>query len=245
MTQPFGIFIQCYKQPYATYEALKSAREHYPEATIIVVSDNGYDYTEMASHFNCTYIHETESISPTYTELESGYHIIHANNLIKRLLKVFQLFKEEYIMWLEDDVSINSKITDMFRYDINGFCPNIFPIQKVKDKYPFLSEDVVYRFSGHGGSVYHKDNMINYFQNKETIDDILLHWLDYGFPVTICVDFLCSSIALLSKGTVGSYNGHCDGYDGINNGIIIQHQYKKFYNLPLPEHIKPLVVLEK
>ena len=44
----FGVFLQCYKQPFATYNAIRSVREHYPSCTIVILSDNGYDYTELA-----------------------------------------------------------------------------------------------------------------------------------------------------------------------------------------------------
>lgn len=243
MTQPFGIFFQCHKQPYATYEALKSARQHYPESTIVLLSDNGYNYSKMAEYFKCIYIHENENIPVTYSELDSGYHITNSKNLINRFSNAFKQIKEEYIMLLEDDVSINNKIIDTFKYDINGYCPNVFDIHryKLKDKYPFLSENIVYHFSGHGGSVYHKVNILKYFNNIQVIDDILYNWKQYNFPSTICVDFLCSAIVLLNKGTIGSYEGHCDGFGGKHNHIKVQHQYKAYYNLPLPQHIIQLI----
>lgn len=51
----FGIYFQCYKQPYAIYKALESIRMFYKDCTIILLSDNGYDYSEIAKYFNCTY----------------------------------------------------------------------------------------------------------------------------------------------------------------------------------------------
>jgi len=40
---------QCYKNPLATYECLESFRRFYPDSQVVLYSDNGYDYIEMAS----------------------------------------------------------------------------------------------------------------------------------------------------------------------------------------------------
>jgi hypothetical protein len=57
-----GAFLQCYKNPLATYHSFFSFKKYYPQGTIVLLSDNGYDYTEMVKHFTCIYIHETENI---------------------------------------------------------------------------------------------------------------------------------------------------------------------------------------
>jgi hypothetical protein len=62
MSQPFGAYLQCHKQPLATYKCLESFRNNYPDSTVILLSDNGYDYSEMANFFGCIYIHENENI---------------------------------------------------------------------------------------------------------------------------------------------------------------------------------------
>ena len=61
-TQEFGAYLQCYKNPYATYKCLESFRTFYPDNTIVLLSDNGYDYTKMAEYFKCIYIHSNENI---------------------------------------------------------------------------------------------------------------------------------------------------------------------------------------
>ena len=61
-TQEFGAYLQCHKNPYATYKCLESFRKFYPDNTVVLLSDNGYDYTEMAKYFRCIYIHSDENI---------------------------------------------------------------------------------------------------------------------------------------------------------------------------------------
>jgi hypothetical protein len=246
MSQPFGVYLQCYKNPFATYKCLESLRRHYPDCTVILLSDNGYDYTNMAKFFNCIYIHETQNLPLIYKDIDTGSHINHAIQLIKRICNAFQLCKEEYIMWLEDDVVINKPITDTFKHSINGFCPNNIEQFKnnieLKEKYPYIDSNNVYKFTGHGGSVFHKQTLLNTFTKEDIVIDILLNWKNYGFPTDICQDFLFSVLAILNGGTVGPYEGHCDGYgNNIRNNINVQHQYKRWYDIELPNELKHLV----
>ena len=232
----FGAYLQCHKQPYATYHCLLSFRTHYPNATVVLLSDNGYDYTEMAKHFRCIYIHG-ESI-PLMVTLEEDY-ITKSHTLIERMEKVFPLIKEEYIMWLEDDVRVNDLIQEPFRYDLNGHCPNQFTWNIDKTKYPLHG---VYHWSGHGGSVYHKEKLLSYFKNKTVIQDVLVNWKKYNLTSNICHDFFWSLIITLQGGTVGPYKGHADCYYK-NENIRVQHQYKVWYNVPMPKELAHLVNL--
>ena len=123
--QEFGAYLQCYKNPFATFICLMSFRNFYPTSTIVLLSDNGYDYTEMAKYFQCIYIHSTESLLLIYRYVygDGKYEI--SFKLIDRVVNAFKLCKEEYVMWLEDDVVINNMITDTFKYHINGFVQTI------------------------------------------------------------------------------------------------------------------------
>ena len=106
----FGAFLQCHKQPFATYVSLSSFRKFYPNNTIVLISDNGYDYTEMAKHFNCIYIHSTEKANFNHKDLDSGSHIENSHKLIERFYNAYSLIKEEYVLLLEDDVIINKPV---------------------------------------------------------------------------------------------------------------------------------------
>jgi hypothetical protein len=241
MSQLFGGCLQCYKNPYATYKCLESFRNFYPDVTIVLLSDNGYDFSEMAKLFNCIYIHENENIPFFYEILEDGNYITNSKKLIERVSKVFNLVKEDYVMWLEDDVSINNIILDNFKYDLNGYSPNQIPIEELSKKYIFLNKDNIYKFSGHGGSIFNKNFFLNSLKNKEIIDDILVNWKKYKFCSNIPLDFLLSIIITLNQGTIGDYKGHYDCYGYKNNNIIVQHQYKVWYNHKMPKELEYLV----
>ena len=78
----FGAYFQCYKNPYATYKCLESFRKFYPESTIVLLSDNGYNYSEMAKKFNCIYIHEMTNLPFIHNNLQDESYIICSNKLL-------------------------------------------------------------------------------------------------------------------------------------------------------------------
>lgn len=249
VTPPFGVYLQCHKNSYATYKCLESLRKFYPECTVVLLSDNGYDFTEMAKFFGCIYIHEKENLWLTYKDLDSGSHISNSLKLIQRINHAFSLCKEDYVMWLEDDVIINSPITSPLLYDINGFCPNRiqdFSNIELKKTYDFVDVNKEYKITGHGGSLFHKRNTIACFENQPIIMDILLNWRKYRFPADIGQDFLFSVIITLNGGTIGPYDGHYDGFNRhtIYQEMTVQHQYKRWYGVDLPDDLKYLVSRE-
>jgi hypothetical protein len=199
------------------------------------LSDGGYEYSEMAKQFGCIYIHG-ESI-PLLTSLEEDY-ITKSYALLYRVQKAFSLIKEDYIMWLEDDVCVNGVIQDTFRYDVNGYCPNQFQtFWKIdKEKYPLNG---VYCWSGQGGSVYHKKSFLKYMRNTPVIHDVLVNWKKYNLTSSIYHDFFWSLIVTLQGGTVGAYQGHEDCFHK-NETITVQHQYKVWYGVPMPKELAHL-----
>lgn len=242
--QPFGAFLQCFKNPYATYISIASMRKFYPDATIVMLSDDGYDYTEMAKHFNCEYIHCNDKANFNHKDLDSGSHIENSHKLIDRFYRAYSLIKEDYVLLLEDDVIINRPITQPFGFDINGNCVNNFQkyiIDEFNKNYPHVTPGLNYCFSGAGGSIMHRKNMMKYMENKDTINDLLHNWKKYRLAGDICQDFLFSCIVRLNNGTIGWHRETNDGFNVIRPHLAVQHQFKKYYNVPLPDGLKHLV----
>ena len=249
-TPSFGAHFQCYKNPYATYKVLESFRRVYPDSTVVLISDNGYDYTPMAKYFSCIYIHTTSHIAYILNEAKGNFNqeLLESNTIqfIERFKMVAELCPEDYIMWLEDDVKINKKITDTFRYDLNGYCPNKVPahfLSRMMDDFSILNTITDYRFSGHGGSIFKKSKLLECLNDTTTLNTLNQHWTSYGIR-DWTQDFFISVFITVKGGTVGPYDGHVDCYyDVDNNGqICVQHQYKRYYGVPMPDELKHLYI---
>lgn len=252
MTTPsFGAYFQCYKNPYATYRVLESFRRHYPSSTVVLCSDNGYDYTKMAEHFNCIYHHRTKNMWLIYGKCEEidkgkdGEHIPWAKELLSHMKSMFSLIKEDYMLWLEDDIAINHPISDPCINDINGFNPNTYwenmKVQLSK-KYTHIHPLKDYTWSGGGGSIFNKKAILHYLDNEPIINDILMNWRNYDLTSNIVCDFLLSIIVHCNCGTVGSLHAVGDGpCNEIITSLAIQHQYKRYYGVPMPSELSHLV----
>jgi hypothetical protein len=232
-------YFQCHKNPYATYESLKRFRAFYPTEPIILLSDNGYDYTEMAKHFNCTYLHETTSCRLTLP-IRDGYQ-----STVERLRKVFSIISTEYFMLLEDDVHVFARYSEQFKGDINGNCINTLR-SSVLNNIPFSAvknEDKY--FTGHGGSVYKTATMVRLLDNKDQINWLLDHWEKVGLGPMVDVDIFLSLIVVVNGGRIHHLSEHKDLLTNRVTdmvGLAALHQVKYFYGKELPENLKRLVL---
>jgi hypothetical protein len=228
MTHHFGAYYQCYKQPLATEKCLEAFRAAYPDAPLILLSDNGFDYTALAERFSCIYIHSNENIGLIFN-LSDPTYVQKATKLLDRLRSAFTMIDATYIMWLEDDVLVKGPVKSELRYDMNGFCPNLYKpdiISRLSQTYTQLDPTKPYRWTGHGGSIFRKDAILNALQHDDIIHDILTHWWT---PYRIIAnrfsqDDILSVLTHLNGGTLGPYDGHGD-----SKRSLIQHQYKVWY----------------
>lgn len=250
-----GAYLQCYKNPYATYKMLEAFRKYYPDSTVVLLSDNGYDYTEMANHFNCIYIHSSSNVPLIYNhveeidKMEQGAHVQWANQLMDRLYTCFSKIKEDYVLWLEDDVLVNRVMNGPFSSDINGFNPNQYwksMCEALSKTYPTIQPDGVYTWSGGGGSIYNKSKMLAYFEKRDIINDLVIHWRSYQLTSNIVFDFLLSLLTNIQSGTVGLYRGTGDGpCHAADHLLENQHQYKHYYGVPMPVELSHLVSMNE
>lgn len=242
----FGAYFQCHKDPLSTYICLESFRQFHPDASVVLVSDNGHDYSKLAEHFGCHYIHCNRNLVYIHRHMHDGSHIEHAMSLIERIVDALSRIKEEYFMWLEDDVVINSPIEQDMPHTINGYCPWSFnknTIEALHIHYPFIIPSRIYRWSGHGGSIFNKRDILEVFANKKVVTDVLDNWQTYNLlPDELPQDYFFSLLVHLNKKTIGSYEGHADGVNNeLDKNIPVQHQYKRFYGQSMPRELAHLV----
>jgi len=245
-----GAFFQCYKNPYATYKALESFREYYPDSPIVLLSDNGYNYEKMAEHFKCKYIHSNENV-PVWIEHKSDeQYVSMGRKLVERVCECFKQLNCEYILLLEDDVKVQNPIYPVMLQqgaDIFGYNPNSISTEMIRifhEKYNTIDTNKNYNYSGHGGSFYKKDSCIEFFSNKDVIEDVLNAYRNYRgthLPTNMNQDQLLSLIIMLQNGKINNLHGHVDCQHMNRKDCFNQHQYKVFYNQPMPLELQYLV----
>lgn len=220
-----GAFFQCYKNRTATWHALKAFRDAYPRSTVILMSDNGSDFSDIATEFNAKYFHETESCAPSFDCTDKAKQAL----CIARWQKYLPLIEEEYFMVLEDDVLVKKAYEEPFLGTINGNTINTIN-PRVWKNIPFAKISGKKPYSGHGGSVYHKGRFLHAISNKEVVQYLFEHWKEIGLcPNHIDFDILCSILVILDGGTIHKLNTHKDMGTNQTSDANVLHQYKVHY----------------
>ena len=231
-----GAYFQCHKQPNATYHALRRFRAAYPDTTIVLVSDNGYNYSRMAAYFGAIYIHEDTNAGPcgkTHDKIRVW---------LERLSKGMGLIKEEFCMLLEDDVNVVSRYNEPFNGTINGNFVNKIKSSTFKtiDYYKGVAEDKFY--TGHGGSVFKVQELIKILANTDKLEWLINNWSKLGPWTSIDGDIMLCLMTLTNGGTVSQLHGHKELYTNAANlsGAAVIHQCKDYYDSPNDETIDSL-----
>ena len=244
----------CYKSPYATYESLSKFKKYHPFSKIFLISDNGYDYSEMAKHFNCEYTHLDESINTGfnwYKKLSHNDAMIKYNKFCEQFLKVCSKSTAKYIIKLEDDVSIQGPIhTSKLSGFING--PKIHMIPNIIFDLYYSNTNInapsnVYH-TGHGGCIYNREQLINVLTSRDIIDKLADIMRATGYLGGYMIDDVSYSII----GTILGYK-LADNPEQMEietekkskniKECIILHQFKENDSKEMPAQLKHLVKL--
>ena len=233
-----GAFFQCYKQPYATYNALQNFRQAYPNTSIVLLSDNGYNYKNMADHFNAEYIHSNKNCRPSTGGPHGGKVEDTYMEFVNRFKSSLDLIKEDYFMLLEDDVFTKSPYTEQFLGTINGNCPNYIRAD-ILSKIPYYKGPIVDRlYTGHGGAIFNKKEILHALNNYEIVDWLIKNWKDI-IGLVVDSDVFLSILVYTCGLSIHPLFQHVDGMNLFHSGNVI-HQYKDLYNIDPPSYIKNL-----
>lgn len=250
MTKPgIAAYFQCWKHPHATIQSIKHYREAYPNNTVYLLSDNGYDYSELAKKYNCIYEHSTI--------VHKGYPVFRRIEDIKlffdRFAKALESIEEEWVLLLEDDTIVLGPYSrELLLYDMNGtnkgaggptdgnrisekrFNDFIRLFNPSHPDYPL--------YSGWGGCVLNVAFFKKAFASNpyEKIAFLWNHVPDSKLNVT---DIILSFVCFINKGTVGDLREFSDA-GWIRNDIKCINTDKRWIGLPLEEDEKHLVKID-
>lgn len=226
-----GAFYQCHKNPTSFLRTIKSFQTHYPESSIHVVNDGGYDYSEFC---------KTRGIKYKYFEKSSNTHASiyfsnkkHAIDFLSRLWNIINCIPETHFILLEDDVRVLRHHTVPFYYSINGCNFNeILPpsMQKILTENGYSGK---FFYGAYGGTVL----FTSFFKGIEFSSIIhLLNKLPEVFEPDYGSDMVLSFITLYFGGTIGDHPEIAETwYKNINtlindNKVSFLHQFKSDYD---------------
>lgn len=232
-----GAYYQCFKNKGATDYVLAGFRHFYPDAPIVLVSDGGDDYTDLASKYNCQYFWRPNI--PSHNGKELAYD---SKNWIvwwDEFAKYVKLIDADYIIFLEDDVDIRKPISmDKLVYDVNGLSEPILTLDILDPRFGESCGNKV-TVGAQGGAIFKKEFLMKLFtQDKTKNEDFrvfnrIVPWskLRGRWPSDIVLSFLTHR----NGGTMGEWYGYSRTFDEDypkkvkENSIEVLHLYKTHY----------------
>lgn len=213
-------------------------RVNFPNSDIVLSSDNGEDFTEIAKKHNCvSYIHGTESHGYPKTEERYGWTMEQAKLWLERFYTACKTMKSDYVMMMDEDVLVKENfsfpITDMI------ITPNIYngistagmewvASRGGRTDYPY--------YSFGGGSLINRESFIaaydkhieSYLQEYEDIweKSMVEGAIGWGWNDCMLTTLMYANNAKFSKLLPVSETGN------ENDPQPIIHKFKKFYRKP-------------
>jgi len=173
MSKSFGAYYSVYKNKKATEFVLENFRTHFPEECIVLFSDGGDDFSDIASRYNCHYFW-TENL---YGNDENKYPILPYNSLRMKLWwerqkRVCDISQSDYVMILEDDVFVKSSFEINDNFFLRGArIGNFFSAKMINDIHSLGEIEGSNKYGMCGGSFYN----VSVFQKiyDDVISDII------------------------------------------------------------------------
>ena len=170
MNPQFGVFYQVYDNKKAARFVLENFREHFPENPVILISDGGEDFSDVASEYNCNF-HMRENI---FGNVENGYdrHCYDSKRTIEwwsRQKLVSDVCQQDYTMIVEDDVLFQRSFDIEAPFQLRGVkaCNRITtPILREISKCGYVGD----YYGMCGGSIYNAKTLIEIYD--DVIEDI-------------------------------------------------------------------------
>jgi len=231
----FGFFLNEYKQPKASYEAIKSIAAFMPGSPIYLLASGGYHYDPLAKRFAhqpLIYVYEEENV-----DLKTGNNALAGLQLyLRRVRDAAIKCNCSYLVLMEPDVILRAPIRDAPEHDAGG----------LNDKWnqwdpKFKEEFHVSKWSheqwGMAGGSYVK--VSSYLDAYATLDYDRIQRMQIGHnDVLLAVMFMDQGYMLRPWKDVSELD-----MDDINvaGPTPVLHKVKRFYNEPLTREDGPVI----
>lgn len=230
-------YYQCYKQPRAVDEVLKSFRRFYPFSEVIMVNDGGDPETlkDIAAHYNARFWYSPQHTSATNDSMYFSSYLA-AHTYITRIMDAST--NCDWLLLLEDDVWILGHIPfHQFRHALNGGHPAMILDSVLVKTFaqPNATGDALpnLQYAGNGGTVL-RCSFYRDLRARSTWNNTVLALLDA--KPTIASDELLSSVTYAAGGTIGAFEAYAETsfltlfYRLLTGDVAVLHQAKYLYD---------------
>jgi len=230
-------FYQCYKQRKSLNYVLQKFRESYPDEKCFLICDGGLDFYEESKKYNCFY--------SFLEKLETNKNLtFNSNDTCKKFLfRFFSCIKdleEDYVLILEDDVIVYSKIDlDSLSAQINGCNKNEFLNKNIERLLVCNSINLQsprgFYYGGCGGSILDIQFFKKALKDEITMSKLVDLYCSFSPKETWASDTILSFICYLCGGKIDQYDGYCETWypdyklRADSEVIKVLHQYKDLY----------------
>ena len=229
----FAVYFQVYDHQKATFEALKSLRNFYPEVKVCLLSDAGEDFSKIAKHFNCDYIYDKNNLAYWPCKDMVAW--------FKRLYDACSKYKDvDWILIMEDDVRVRDRISKEPNAHIAGqgggkVCNERVYGKEAKQYLKTLHPNLeINGFSGCGGTIFHRESFMRCYENISAYDIQKLKKLDprLEWATDIILTFFFNQNGFVNRRWL-DFSMEDQGYYG--PAAAVDHYYKRFYSEKLTE----------
>jgi hypothetical protein len=222
----------------ASVEVIKSIRKFYPDSSIIISSDAGPDYYNVAKQYNCQFQYYNQNLG--YPEMPHGYKKDKALEWLKRFYIACLQCKETHIMCAEDDIAIINTIPLKDEYEIyaHGTYNNYIPPFVLNFCKEFSGNYPVAFYGAGGGTIYKVDTLIQNYHKIVHVFDQIFDQVQETYPTFGWYDcymtiyyFLCGKEYTINPGIfeIKPANRNFDLSSVDKEKYEIVHLFKNFY----------------
>jgi hypothetical protein len=222
----------------ASKEVIKSIRKFYPDNTIVVSSDSGPNYYDVAKEYKCDFqyydYHMGYSVKPYGLTKEKAFHFL------KRFYIACLLSKETHIMCAEDDVCLINKVHveddwEIYAHDTTNYVPEFVLdlCKQVSGVYPSRPY-----YGAGGGTIFKVSTFLENYHKiihifDQVYEQIQQHYPTFGYYdcfLTIFY-FMCGKKYTVNPGIfeIKPFNKNFDVSTVDKEKYPIVHLFKNYY----------------
>ena len=165
----FGVFYQVYKNEKAVRFVLDNFRKHFPYNPVVLISDGGNDFTNIAEQYNCSfYMRENIFGDDINNYPKFPYNAYRTIEWWSRQKLVCEETGQDYVMIMEDDVLVQKPFTLDSTFQLRGVRVGNRFTGRMSQDIKELTNDEASLYGMCGGSIYNAKTLLSIYDDVVT-----------------------------------------------------------------------------